>query len=147
MKHHKKDGFFFFSLWCLKVKRGNIAFWIFRQQIKKCETKSIFFIIYLNFLNKPLFLGLLADYNRSVWYQYPVGTRMFFYGTQHFHNKAILSIFYGRRIPTMVFVPCRRKKIKIKNSSVRYEPTVPSAQVGSIKLKCQNSSRRRTRRP
>ncbi len=25
-------------------------------------------------------------------------------------NKAILSIFYGRRIPTEVFVPCRRKK-------------------------------------
>ncbi len=26
------------------------------------------------------------------------------------HHKAILSIFYGRRIPTEVFVPCRRKK-------------------------------------
>ena len=27
-------------------------------------------------------------------------------------NKAILSIFYGRRIPTEVFVPCLRKQKK-----------------------------------
>ncbi len=34
-------------------------------------------------------------------------------------NKAILSIFYGRRIPTVVFLPCqRKKKLKKKPSRV-----------------------------
>ena len=33
-------------------------------------------------------------------------------------DKAILSIFYGRRIPTEVFVPCRRKKNIKKPSGV-----------------------------
>ncbi len=44
------------------------------------------------------------------------------YNMDHYHlslsikihaiHKAILSIFYRRRIPTEIFVPCRRKKIK-----------------------------------
>ena len=34
--------------------------------------------------------------------------------------KGILSIFYGRRIPTEVFVPCRRKKNKNKIPGVRF---------------------------
>ena len=65
----------------------------------------------------------MVDHTRSwtVWDPYGIsGTfwvdvpRNIMHIYEHMYSKVTLSIFYGRRIPTEIFVPCWRNKIKKK---------------------------------